>query len=81
MEPEVNKVIKDKMKDKIAGCLMGCAVGDALGVPHEFRFHKKNVYTGLLYIVPEFHFQFSHRKDVVGQYSDDTEMTLCTIHL
>lgn len=67
------------LRDRIAGCLMGCALGDALGVPHEFRFHKKNIYTGLLYIVPEYHFQFSHRKDVIGQYSDDTEMTLCTV--
>ena len=68
------------LKDKLAGCLIGCAVGDALGVPHEFRFHKKNVYTGELYIIPEFHFQYSHRKDVIGQYSDDTEMTLCSVH-
>lgn len=69
----------ENLRDKVAGCLMGCALGDALGVPHEFRFHKNNVYTGLLYIVPEYHFQYVHRKDVIGQYSDDTEMTICTI--
>lgn len=68
-----------KLRDKLAGCIIGCAVGDALGAPHEFKFHKKNKYTGLLYIAPEYHFQFVHRKDVVGQYTDDTEMTLCTV--
>jgi len=67
------------MNDIIAGCLIGCAVGDALGVCHEFSFHRSNIYTGILYIEPEFHFRCGSRKDVVGQYSDDTEMTLCTV--
>lgn len=59
MLPEKDTVNHVKLRDKLAGCLMGCSVGDALGVPHEFRFHKSNVYTGLLYIVPEYHFQFT----------------------
>lgn len=67
------------MDNIIAGCLIGCAVGDALGVPHEFRFHRSNIYTGILYIEPEFHFMYSYRKDVIGQYSDDTEMTICNV--
>lgn len=67
------------MDDVIAGCLMGCIVGDALGVPFEFQFHKDNVYEGILYIAPQFHFRCGSRTDVVGQFSDDSEMTLCTV--
>jgi ADP-ribosyl-[dinitrogen reductase] hydrolase len=66
-------------KDKIAGALIGLAVGDALGVPHEFKTQRHNVYTGLLYLVPEFHFRCGTRKDVIGQYSDDSECTLSNL--
>jgi len=66
-------------KDKIAGTLIGLAVGDALGVPHEFKAQKNNIYTGILYLVPEFNFKFNSRKDVIGQYSDDVEQTLCNL--
>lgn len=64
------------LSDKVSGILMGLAVGDALGVPHEFRNQKNNIYTGLLYIKPKYVFRFATREDSIGQYSDDTEMTL-----
>lgn len=64
------------MQDKVKGALIGLAIGDALGVPHEFR-NSKEEYTGLLQIQPKFRFRWTSRTDVVGQYSDDTEMTLC----
>lgn len=67
------------MEDVISGCLMGCALGDSLGVPMEFYFHRNNVYTGILYIAPEFHFRCGTRTDVIGQISDDSEMTLANI--
>jgi ADP-ribosyl-[dinitrogen reductase] hydrolase len=63
--------------DKIAGTLIGLAVGDALGVPHEFKSQRHNLYTGLLHIAPEYVFRCGRRTDVIGQYSDDTEMALC----
>lgn len=63
--------------DKIAGTLMGLAVGDALGVPHEFKTQRHNVYTGILHIAPEYVFRCGRRTDIIGQYSDDTEMALC----
>lgn len=64
-------------RDRLAGCLIGLIVGDALGVPFEFYFQRSNVYTGLLYIKPNFHFRSGTRIDVVGQWSDDTECSLC----
>lgn len=67
------------MDDAIAGCLMGCVVGDSLGCPHEMRFHRNNVYEGILYINPQFHYRYCSWKNEIGQYSDDTEMTLCTV--
>lgn len=65
--------------DKIAGTLIGLAVGDALGVPHEFKTQRNNVYTGKLEIVPTFSFRSGNRTDVIGQYSDDTETSLCNL--
>lgn len=68
------------MEDQIKGCFAGCIIGDALGVPHELKCHINNVYTGLLYIEPEFKIRLEKpTKNVIGQYSDDTEMTLCII--
>lgn len=65
--------------DKLKGIMYGLVIGDSLGVPHEFKSQKKNVYTGLLYIEPKFIFRYVQRTDVIGQYSDDTEMTLCNL--
>ena len=66
-------------RDKLAGCIIGLAVGDALGVPHEFKNQRNNIYTGLLYLIPTFTFRNGTRRDVIGQYSDDTEMSLCIL--
>jgi len=66
-------------QDKIAGSLIGLAVGDALGVPHEFKTQRLDNYTGKLEIVPIFIFRFGKRTDVIGQYSDDTDMALCNL--
>jgi len=66
-------------QDKIAGTLIGLAIGDALGVPHEFKHQSHNIYTGILYLVPEYSFRCGKRRDVIGQYSDDTEMSLCNL--
>ena len=67
------------MLDKIKGTLIGLAVGDALGAPHEFRNQRSNIYTGILYLEPFYKFRFSEITDVIGQYTDDTEMTLVNL--
>ena len=69
-----------ELLDRIRGALIAVAVADALGVPHEFWNMRSNVYTGLLYIPPTFRFKRGPtRTNVVGQYSDDTEMTLANM--
>ena len=64
--------------DTLKGMLWGAAVGDALGTPHEFRTGVKlSEYTGLLEFAPISQSRWQgRRRGVVGQYSDDTEMTL-----
>lgn len=64
--------------DTIRGLLWGVAVGDALGAPHEFRTGTPlRQYTGILEypLVVQSRWQ-GRRAGVVGQVSDDTEMTL-----
>jgi ADP-ribosyl-[dinitrogen reductase] hydrolase len=61
--------------DRIHGMLVGVALGDALGHPHEFRYNN-NLYTGKLQYRAEHRSQWQETKyAVVGQYTDDTEMT------
>lgn len=67
------------IKDNLAGCLMGLAVGDALGAPHEFQAQRSNQYTGKLYLAARFKFQYADWTNQVGQYTDDTEMTLYSL--
>lgn len=75
-----NRVNRTKPSlDRLAGMMIAHAVGDALGAPHEFKTQRHNVYTGYLYIAPEFVFRSGRRKDVIGQYTDDHEETLCII--
>lgn len=64
--------------DTIRGLLWGVAIGDALGAPHEFRTGTPlSKYSGLLeyLLVTQSKWQ-GRRVGVVGQVSDDTEMTL-----
>ena len=64
--------------DKIEGMLLGVALGDALGVPFEFRFSLPlSEYDGTLKYKGKINSQWQGvRYMVVGQVSDDTEMTL-----
>lgn len=63
--------------DKVRGVFMGEALGDALGAPHEFKYHKSNVYTGLIHHKFKFLSRFQPVKWLVpGSTTDDTEMTL-----
>lgn len=68
------------MENKIKGMFYGLAIGDALGAPHELRNQKKENYTGLLEIVPKFVGRFSSKTLSIGQYTDDTIMTLALLN-
>ena len=66
-----------ELLDKVRGVFIGEALGDALGAPHEFKYHKSNLYTGILH----HRFKFLSRFQPVkwfgpGTTTDDTEMTL-----
>lgn len=71
-----NKNVSFETVDRIAGMLIGLLIGDACGCQYEFNNslpwngkieHKHNV----------FHKRLQKRKwGVIGQYSDDSEMTL-----
>lgn len=66
------KLSKDQ-RDRAAGVLLGCAVGDALGVPFEFKPPQKFAPEDLPLGMPgggPFNF-------APGEWSDDTQMTLC----
>lgn len=67
--------------DKLKGLLIGGALGDALGVPHEFRHLKHNVYTGKLEYQAYTFNRFTKQKTYmdIGQVSDDTEMSMCLL--
>ena len=70
------------MEDKLCGMLAGHFLGDALGSPYEFGPLKKklNGYTGLIeHQSVHFNQYQGTRKTVVGQVSDDTEMTIALI--
>ncbi|AWY07394.1 hydrolase [Streptomyces phage JackieB] len=68
----IMKLTKEQM-DRAAGVLVGCAVGDALGVPFEFKppqdFAPEDLPLGMPGGGP---FNFAP-----GEWSDDTQMTLC----
>jgi len=65
--------------DKVKGMIIGCALGDALGAPHEFK-HSKNIYTGnlkyKLAIKTGSYYKRVIKTGVIGQFTDDTELTL-----
>lgn len=61
--------------DRIRAGLIGLALGDALGAPHEFKGPYE--YTGRLQHRYHHDTRFQGSRTLaVGQYSDDTEMTL-----
>ncbi len=73
---------------KVTGALLGAAVGDALGWPQEYNAHRVDRKTGAS-IAPTPVFQqwirraggrfFSYYERVApGEYSDDTQLLLCT---
>lgn len=65
--------------DFIKGGLVGVALGDALGAPHEFRYHTVK-YTGILEHKTKFKTRWQGvRYAAIGQYTDDTEMTLALL--
>jgi ADP-ribosylglycohydrolase len=68
----------DILKDKIMGMFQGHLMGDALGAPHEFRYNKNTYkFTGILQHPIRMMSRFQgQRFGVVGQYTDDGEMTL-----
>lgn len=63
--------------DRVRGMIAGGALGDALGAPHEFYCNRSVPYTGILEH-KAFHISRFQglRENVVGQITDDTEMTL-----
>lgn len=66
------------MEDKIRGMIAFLAVGDALGVPHEFVYQRDIKYTGKVEHASFLWNRFKKEKKnlVIGQFSDDTEMTI-----
>lgn len=66
--------------DKVQGMLMGAFLGDALGAPHEFKCNKNTLYTGILEHQGFRISRFQGRNDLmVGQVTDDSEMTLALL--
>jgi ADP-ribosylglycohydrolase len=59
------------LKSKFMGTLLGCAVGDALGAPFEF---KKGFSIRAVDNLGQVYFPFE--KCPLGQYTDDTQLTL-----
>ena len=67
---------KSIIKDKILGMVIGGSLSDALGAPHEFYYQNKK-YTGKLEHQARISSQFQgNRYCAIGQFTDDTEMTL-----
>ena len=66
--------------DKICGIILGHSLGDALGSPHEFYPH--GTYTGKLeFILSKYNQNYGLRKGVIGQVSDDTEVSLALLRV
>lgn len=72
----VSNDLTDRKKDRVHGMLVGVMLGDTLGHAHEFRY-QTDVYTGKLQYKPKHQSRWQGTKyAVIGQYTDDTEMTL-----
>ena len=72
------EILEVDYTDRVRGMLYGVALGDALGAPHEFRNSiPVTLYTGQLEYQPLVPSRFQGtRYGVIGQVTDDTEMTL-----
>jgi len=64
--------------DRIAGMIIGAATGDALGAPSEFKYNRNIMpYTGWIIYAPRLLIRMQgYHTAVVGQPTDDTEMSL-----
>jgi ADP-ribosylglycohydrolase len=63
--------------NRLRSMLLGVFLGDALGAPHEFGYNSSVAYTGELIHQTRFISQYQGtRYLVVGQVTDDSEMTL-----
>jgi ADP-ribosyl-[dinitrogen reductase] hydrolase len=70
-----NQNIDENVLNKIRGGLFGKAIGDALGFPFEFTM-KLSEYNGLLEYKPKIRTRVGYKIGAIGQYSDDTQMTI-----
>lgn len=66
--------------DNFRGGMVGVIVGDALGAPYEFYADRKRIYSGEMELEPRIYNRYtsSFRSGVVGQITDDSEMTMIT---
>src|SRR5438105_793924 len=64
--------------DRFRGAFAGLFIGDVLGAPHEFRTSTPlDLYTGLIKFETTVPSRFHGVRTIpLGQYTDDTEMTL-----
>lgn len=64
--------------DRYRGAFAGLFIGDTLGAPHEFRNHNRlDKYTGIIQFETIVQTRFQGSRTIpMGQYTDDTEMTL-----
>lgn len=63
--------------DRIKGMFYSAFLGDALGAPHEFYCNRGVIYTGKLQYQAFYNTRYQGRRElVVGQVTDDSEMTI-----
>lgn len=80
MDNSSNIVSPEVYQDKLLGAIQGCILGDSLGAPHEFWYNKNLKFTGKLEHRPRMLSQFQGtRYGVIGQWTDDSEMTLALL--
>ena len=64
-------------ENRLLGMIQGHLMGDALGAPHEFRYNRSYIFSGKLEHKSRRTSRFQGTKEaVVGQFTDDGEMTL-----
>lgn len=69
--------MSENYKDKLLGMVQGVFLGDSLGAPHEFWHSRNLVFTGKLKYKPKMVSRWQGtRYGFIGQWTDDSEMTL-----